>query len=316
MTRRRFLATMFCIAALTAHAQPPAENPAKFSAWSEPANLGPLINSEYSDATPWVSPDALRLYFASTRPVGGFGDFDIYVSQRKSVNDPWGKPQNLGEAINTAYTDATPSITPDGHWLYFISNRPGFCGLADIFVSYREDTEDDFAWGAPSNLGCVINTERPEWGTNYFEDPETGAITLYFTSSNRPEGIGGWDIYMSSLDKDGSFGPGFLVRELSGSDDDFLTSIRHDGLEMFVESTRPGGSGGRDLWVSTRSSTSEKWSDPINLGGIVNSEANDGDPSLSFDGTTLYFFSDRPGGSGDRDLYVTTRKKVADSGSK
>jgi hypothetical protein len=67
------------------------------------------------------------------------------------------------------------------------------------------------------------------------------------------------------------------------------------------------GFGGIDLWTSTRASTSDPWSAPTNLGGGVNSGANDLRASLSWDGTTLYFGSSRSGGEGNQDLYVTMR---------
>ena len=111
------------------------------------------------------------------------------------------------------------------------------------------------------------------------------------------------------------FGPAVLVPELSGPYRDTRTAIRRDGLELFLSSDvtgRPNGVGSQDLWVSTRETTSDPWSAPVNLGPTVNSTAFDGAPALSFDGTTLYFFSERTdlGGLGKRDLYVTTRTRL------
>jgi Tol biopolymer transport system component len=66
-----------------------------------------------------------------------------------------------------------------------------------------------------------------------------------------------------------------------------------------------------DIWVSTRDSTLDLWSTPVNLGPTVNYPGYvTGAPALSWDGTTLYFYSDRPGGFGGRDLYVATRTKL------
>src|SRR2546426_9448989 len=107
--------------------------------------------------------------------------------------------------------------------------------------------------------------------------------------------------------------PGVDVTELNGPYRDTRTAIRRDGLEMFISSDatgRPGGVGGQDLWVATRATTADPWSTPVNLGPTVNSTAFDGAPALSFDGTTLYFFSARPGGFGANDLYVTTRTRL------
>jgi hypothetical protein len=75
---------------------------------------------------------------------------------------------------------------------------------------------------------------------------------------------------------------------------------------MYLDSNRPGTLGGMDLYVATRASTAEPWSTPVHLGAI-NSTVLDARPALSFDGTELYFHSDRPGGYGLRNLYVSTR---------
>ena len=79
---------------------------------------------------------------------------------------------------------------------------------------------------------------------------------------------------------------------------------------------RIGGFGGQDLWVSTRATTVEPWSIPVNVGPTVNTPYFDGAPALSYDGTTLYFFSNRPGGLGGNDLYVTTRARLRGSDEK
>jgi hypothetical protein len=83
--------------------------------------------------------------------------------------------------------------------------------------------------------------------------------------------------------------------------------IRFDGLEFFQSSNRIGGVGLRDFWVSLRDSVFEPWSPPENLGSVVNSTANELTPYLSSDRRYLVFASDRAGGSGLTDLYVTAR---------
>ncbi len=281
----------------------------KFSDWSAPVNLGPAVNiAGFNTQHPAISKDGLSLYFSSDRP-GGFGKLNIWVSQRPSLDDSWGTPQNLGPNINSASIDMAPNLTPNGHWMYFHSDRPGGCGGLDLYVSHRKDKHDDFAWEPPVNLGCVINTPFDDAGPTFFHDRETDTTFLYFTS-NRPGGPGNFDIYVSTEDEDGNFGPGVLVPELSSPFRDTRTAIRRDGLEVFLSSGRPGGVGSEDIWVSTRESTEDPWSTPVNLGPVVNSTAFDGAPALSWDGTTLYFFSERAGGIGKRDLYVTTRTKL------
>jgi hypothetical protein len=100
------------------------------------------------------------------------------------------------------------------------------------------------------------------------------------------------------------------VPELNSPNRDTRTSIRKDGLEIFITSTRPGGQGGLDIWVSTRASTLDPWSSPVDLPAPINTSANDGAPSIARDRTTLYFDSTRAGGLGGRDLVVSTREKL------
>ena len=206
-----------------------------------------------------------------------------------------------------------PAFTPGGHWLYFHSDRPGGCGPAgtfDLYVSHRRDTRDDFSWEPAVNLGCVVNSDANDGGPTFFHDRKTGTNLLYFTST-RPGGLGDYDIYVSVQDEEGTFGPATFVSELSSPARDTRTALRRDGLEMILSSGRPGGEGSEDLWVATREDTEDPWSAPVNLGAIVNSTAFDGAPALSRDGMTLYFFSDRPGGLGKRDLYVSTRRRLS-----
>ena len=285
-----------------------ADDVQRFSEWSAPVNLGSPINSATNDQGAFISKDALSLYFVSTRP-GGVGNQDIYVSHRASVDDPWGPPLNLGPTINTNSNEASPTLSNDEHLLYFHSNRPGGLGGTDLYVSRRLDKRDDFGWQPPENLGSEINSSGNERGLTLFEDEETETITIYF-DSDRPGGLGGVDLYSSALDPDGSFASAVLVAELSSPVNDFLPAIRRDGLEIFLDSDRPGTVGLRDLWVSTRASTADPWSVPTNVGPLVNSAALDARAMLSFDGRSLYFHSGRPGGLGDFDIYVSTRTKL------
>ena len=163
--------------------------------------------------------------------------------------------------------------------------------------------------GFDENLGHEINTAAAENLTVRFED------TLYF-NSGRPGGLGAADIYASALQPDGTFGPAVWIEELSSPSGDAPCAIRRDGLELFLGSQRPGSNPTFfDLWVATRASTSDPWSTPVNLGPVVNSPPPVGESrcALSFDATTLYVISDRPGGVGGIDIWVSTRTKVKGS---
>jgi len=278
------------------------------SEWSTPINLGSVVNSEFNDFAPAVSKNGLSLYFSSDRP-GSLGPSDIWVSQRSSRDDPWGDPVNLGPPVNTTFGERAPCFSRDGHWMFFVSNRPGGLGDDDIWASWRTNVHDDFAWQPAVNLGAGVNSAFFDAGVAFFENDEAGTPQL-FVSSTRPGGPGGEDIYVSAQTADGSFGPATLVPELSSPQADRRMTIRFDGLEIIFFSNRPGTLGGADLWSSTRETVFDSWSVPVNLGPAVNSTSNDAPSYLSSDGRTLFVTSDRPGGFGGLDLYVTTRERI------
>ena len=280
----------------------------RFSDWSEPVNLGPNVNAAATEIELSISRDGLSMYVASNRP-GGFGGFDIWVSRRAGLDDAWGPLTNLGPTINTAAREQGPFLSIDGHRLFFFSDRPGGAGGTDLYVSRRRDTRDDFAWRAPDNLGGGVNSSANETLPVYFNGDEGAPVTLYY-SSNRPGSAAG-DIYASTLDADGSFGPASPVVELNSARRDRVLAIARDGLELFLASDRPGPIPTLfDLWVATRGSTSAPWSAPVKLGPGVNTEADEGGAALSFDASTLYIASDRSGGFGSLDVWVSTRSRI------
>jgi Tol biopolymer transport system component len=274
--------------------------------------LGPVVNAAAMDSCPYLTKDGLSLYFMSNRP-GGFGSFDIYVSQRSSVDEAWGAPQNLGPAVNTVDNERNPYVTPDGHYLIFVSVRPLATVTGDFYISYRHDKKDDLGWEPPVRI-TAVSTPADEYAMSGFEEEGTGILRLYFSSGPRPW-VGGQDIYTTTMTEDGVFSSPVPVSELSSTADDVFPTVSKDGLEMFLTSNRPGSiSGSPDLWSATRENTSDPWSTPVNLGPAVNSASPEGRASLSWDGSTVFFRSDRPGGSGSGDLYQITRNKVTGAG--
>lgn len=283
-----------------------------YAAWSTAVRVEsipgthPDFNGAFLDGCPFISRDGKTFYMARGPQYGGSGGIDIWVSTREKADDPWGAPVNVGPPANSSANDFCPTISRDGHLFYFISNRSGGCGGDDIYATrLRPD-----GWDPVANLGCDAAGGPNSAGNEAspFPLPERAVgPTLYFSSTR----AGTPDIYRSESDG-GVFGPAEAVAELNTGAADGQPNLRRDGLEIFFFSNRPGAQG-NDIYSATRGSISDPWSAPVNLGPNVNSAASETRPSLSWGGTSLYFGSNRAGGEGDSDHYVTTRENLAGS---
>ena len=102
-------------------------------AWTEPVNIGAVINTEYDEQSPFISPDGKYLYFAS-KGHSGYGGNDIFVTQRMGDGwTMWSKPVNLGPIINSVKDDRYYTTSPDGKFAFLTSNRTGGMGQEDIY---------------------------------------------------------------------------------------------------------------------------------------------------------------------------------------
>jgi Tol biopolymer transport system component len=280
----------------------------QLSAWSAPVNMGPSINTTNNERHSALSADLLTIFLASDRP-GGLGGFDLWVAQRANRNADWAPGQNLGPNINTSADEYTPELSPDDHWLFFANSGPDTKNFLEIYAAFRSETNNNLGWGQPVNLGKGVNSVgHPTGDPSMFVDPQTGVVTLFFARLDRDGDD--WNIYQSVQGSDGTFGDAVPVAELNTRNRETHPTVRRDGLEVIFTSNRPGSLGGLDLWVATRLTTSDTWSTPVNLGPTVNTEFDDRAPYLSDDGLTLILASNRPGGFGGDDLYVSTRKKL------
>ncbi len=102
-------------------------------------------------------------------------------------------------------------------------------------------------------------------------------------------------------------GPRNMGAVLNSADSDVTPVISPNGLSFYFTSNRPGGQGNSDIWVSHRATLGSSWGVPQNLGATVNTSSNDNIGSFSLDGRTMFFQSDRPGGMGGRDIYISDR---------
>jgi len=288
----------------------------QYSAWLPAQPVAGSVNTSGPEGCPIESPDGLSLYIAAgfrAGNVGGAGDpNDIWVATRPSADAPWGAPENLGPSVNSAAADFCP--TPlHGNRLLFVSNRggPGACGPGgppgDIYLARRSPAH---GWQI-QHLGCDADGSGPnfpggEFGPSLVETAQ--GTFLYFSSS----GYGGdQNIYASQMRADGTFEPATAVTELNTTSDDFMPNVRKDGREIVFNSNRTVGVlgvdrfGGQDVYTSSRASTSEPWSSPVNVGSNVNTAGNETRSSLSWDGSRLHF-------GRDGDIFVSERLQDPD----
>lgn len=301
---RRLLAIV-CLVAILVAASPAAAAP-RYSDWSAGTFLSAVNTTEFEFANA-ISKDGLSFYFQ--RGDATVNGENIWVTHRASTDDSWGAPEQLSSNVNSSSNDRAAYVSQDGHRLYFASDRPGGRGGFDLMVSWRAHVHDEKAWGPAVNvddLGAPLNTAGFDSGPTLFDDEVTGTTQMYFVSN--PTGPqGGADIYRTIRNDDGSFQPPTRVAELSTASNEGRPYIRHDGLEIYFNSNRPGGPGLADIWVSTRAATTDAWSTP-QLVPVVSTAANEITPVLSWDATTLFFASNRAGNTGD--IFYSTREKA------
>ena len=167
----------------------------------------------------------------------GYGGKDIYMIKKEGKK--WGKPESLGQKINTEFDEKVCSYSPENNRLFFASNNPGALGGYDIFyVLFNSDG----SYGYPEQLGYPVNTANNEYDFVYTED-----TTIAIISSDRPGTKGGLDLwYTTFLDpmadqhfslsgyvksaKDGAFIPGAKIDFRSVPEDTSITVITADTL--------------------------------------------------------------------------------------
>ena len=167
--------------------------------WTDPEPISALNTPDGWESQPAISPDGQTLYFAAVRPgttpdENGNPTIDVLASHWNGTD--WTEASVLPAPINSPSSDKAPFLHPDGHTLYFASNRKPGGGGYDIWMSKLDSLASPFdsgAWSPPVNLGTPLNTEGDEHGLVISAD----GTTAYF-SSRRP-GTQGLDIMTWSL---------------------------------------------------------------------------------------------------------------------
>jgi Tol biopolymer transport system component len=218
-----------------------SKRPTKDAPWGQAENLGPVVNTAGAEISPCISADGLELYFSDYRAPrpGGAGKGDIWVTTRSTRNAPWGPPVNLGPIVNGPGEEVTPEVSHDGLELYFESDRPGGLGLDDLWVARRASTKE--AWGRPVWVGATLNAA----GNDHCPNLTADGLTLFYDAT--PVGTTVGDLMVTeraTLSSDW----GKPVNLGHGPSDHWASSIAADGTVLYFASTRPGGSGGNDIW--------------------------------------------------------------------
>ncbi len=262
-------------------------------------NVGPQVNSAYSDYGPVVAADETTLLFTSRRPArpnapkdpeGDSYYEDIYQTAWLGKAKGWAPATNLGAPVNGEGHDATVGLAPDGQRLLVYADANG----GDI----GETTLTGSTWTKPQRLGSRINSKAHESSGAYSPDGRY----LYFVSDKPEGGRGGRDIYKVEIDGRApaeNLGP--VINTPYGEEAVFLMP---DGKTLYFSSEGHNSMGGYDIFKSTFADG--KWGPPENLGWPINTPDDDVFFVTSASGRHGYYAAERPGGLGGKDLYLIT----------
>ncbi|MFP2929219.1 Xaa-Pro aminopeptidase [Pyxidicoccus sp. 3LG] len=202
--------------------------------WSRP--IKPRFASEWSNADPHLSPDGRTVYFISNRPHPGEkteprASYDIWAATLQQDGE-WGEAVRLPAPVNDASLDEwSPAVATNGN-LYFGGERPGTRGGSDLWVSRLLDG----VYQPPENLGEAINTSAHELEPWIAPDERY----LLFSALRRPDGLGGYDLYLSRRLPDGGWSKAERLGEgINSRASDYNHSVTPDGKWLYFSSTRP-----------------------------------------------------------------------------
>jgi outer membrane protein OmpA-like peptidoglycan-associated protein len=262
-------------------------------------NVGSEINSKYPDYGAVISADESVMLFTSRREgtTGGKIDpgineyfEDIYISTKK--DGKWTPARNMGSPINTEDHDANAGLSADGQkFLIYIGKNNG-----DLYEAQLNGN----VWSKPEHMNKNINTDFHESSACYSPDGKS----VYFVS-DKPGGIGGRDIYVSSKDEKGKWGKAVnLGTTINTKWDEEGVFIHPDGKTMYFSSQGHNTMGGYDIFKSVYENG--KWTEPENIGYPVNTTDDDVFFVISASGKHGYYASFNEKGLGEKDIYMVT----------
>lgn len=206
-----------------------------------------------------------------------------------------GEVKNLGPNINSRSDEYFPFVTSDQKLLFFTSRKNT---RSDENLYYS--TFDGKEWREGLPVSNKFNTDTHEGMSTLVRDGKT----MFFTACGRAGVQGPCDILQTKVDGLDFQPAETLTGKVNSEGWESEACISCDGSTLYFSSTRPGGFGGTDIWVSQRLSDGS-WSEPVNLGPTINSAGNEESPFITNDGETLYFSSDGHQGLGDSDIFMS-----------
>jgi tetratricopeptide (TPR) repeat protein len=270
-------------------------------------NLGPGINSPFADYAPFISTDESFLMYNSNRPdesvlkADGKYASNVYLSKVK--DGKWQKSLSIGEQVNTKEGDEEiVGVCADGNTLIYSFENQSVKG--DILVGPKMGDEIL----APFKVNPNINSEHVESAAAISPD---GRV-LYFVS-NRPGGLGGFDIYRSMILPNGEWGEAFnLGPNINTPYDENFPNISMDGKTLYFSSMGHNSMGGYDIFKAELGEDEINFGKPSNMGYPVNTAMDDQNLCMSQNGKYAYLSTIRKGkdSMGDLDVYRVVFKSV------
>ncbi len=202
--------------------------------WLAPRNIVPELGVDGDVYPTCLSYNGTEMYIYRNDEFDG----NLYVT--KLINGKWTPLRKLNENINTKYWESHASVSRDGKTLYFSSNRKGSFGGLDIFRSERLPNGE---WGEATNLGNVINSPYNDDNPFITEDGQK-----IFFSSYGHYNMGGYDIFMSRKNADGSWAkPVNIGYSINSTDDDQFFNPVKNGQAAYYSRFDQSGNGRHDI---------------------------------------------------------------------
>ncbi|SFX96323.1 OmpA family protein [Cytophaga hutchinsonii] len=250
-------------------------------------NLGANINTIYAEKLPYIAADGKTLYYSiqgNPANTGGTMDGDeIYVATAAAEGN-WNKSTAIGKPLNNAGPNAVISVTPDNNSMLIMNqyNADGTQKGSGVSFSYRTES----GWSVPADV--VINNFYNRANTNEYS--LSADRKVLFMTLQRDDSKGDKDVYVSFLQKDGSFStPLNLGSQVNTSKGELTPFIAADGVTLYFATYGHPTYGSADIYMTRRlDSTYTNWSEPLNLGPEINSTAWDAYYSVEASGKYAY----------------------------